>query len=96
MKNIVNIPSKSLEELAKILDDSHDLINMYLIDKTVLFVYKNISFLTRLVEGNYPDTSSLFPKQQLLTVKFKKHEKEIQKGFRTKRRKSSRYEEYRL
>lgn len=72
MKNIVNIPSKSLEELAKILDDSHELVNMYLIDKTVLFVYKNISFLTRLVEGNYPDTSSLFPKQQLLTVKFKK------------------------
>lgn len=72
VKGVVNIPSKSLEELAKILDDSQEKVELYLIDKTVLFVFKNISFLTRLVEGNYPDTSSLFPKQQLLSVKFKK------------------------
>ena len=72
IKTIVNIPNKSLEELAKILDDSEDLVEMYLIDKTILFKYKNISFLTRLVDGNYPDTSSLFPKEQLLSVKFKK------------------------
>lgn len=71
-KTIVNIPSKSLEELAKILDESTDKVEMFIIDKTVLFKYKNISFLTRLVEGNYPDTSSLFPKEQLLSVKFKK------------------------
>lgn len=72
IKGVINIPSKSLEELAKILDDSQENVKLYLIDKTVLFVFKNISFLTRLVEGNYPDTSSLFPKQQLLSVKFKK------------------------
>lgn len=72
LKTIVNIPSKSLDELAKILDDSEELVEMYLIDKTILFKFKNIAFLTRLVEGNYPDTSSLFPKEQLLSVKFKK------------------------
>lgn len=72
IKCVVNIPSKSLEELAKILDDSNEKVNLYIIDKTVLFVFKNISFLTRLVEGVYPDTSSLFPKQQLLSVKLKK------------------------
>ena len=72
IKCVVNIPSKSLEELAKILDDSSEKVNLYIIDKTVLFVFKNISFLTRLVEGVYPDTSSLFPKQQLLSVKLKK------------------------
>lgn len=72
IKGIVNIPGKSLEELGKILDDSQELVKLYLIDKTALFVYKNISFLTRLVEGNYPDTSPLFPKQQLLSLKFKK------------------------
>lgn len=71
-KTIVNIPSKSLEELGKILDDSSESVNMYLIDKTILFKYKNISFLTRLVEGNYPDTSSLFPKEKMLSIKFKK------------------------
>ena len=71
-KTIVNIPSKSLEELGKILDDSSENVNMYLIDKTILFKYKNISFLTRLVEGNYPDTSSLFPKEKMLSIKFKK------------------------
>ena len=61
-----------IDELAKILDDSEEIVEMYLIDKTILFKFKNISFLTRLVEGNYPDTSSLFPKEQLLSVKFKK------------------------
>lgn len=71
-KTIVNIPSKSLEELSKILDDSSEEVQMYLIDKTILFTYKNISFLTRLVEGNYPDTSSLFPKEKMLSIKFKK------------------------
>lgn len=72
LKTIFNIPSKSLEELGKILDDSTDEVNMYLIDKTVLFNFKNINFLTRLVEGSYPDTSGLFPKEQLLSIKFRK------------------------
>lgn len=72
LKTIVNIPSKSLEELGKILDESSDLVEMFLIDKTVLFKFNNVAFLTRLVEGVYPDTSGLFPKEQLLYIKFKK------------------------
>lgn len=71
-KQIINIPSKSLEELSKILDDSDDVVAMYLVDKTAMFIYKNVSFITRLVEGIYPDTSSLFPKEQLLSVTFNK------------------------
>lgn len=70
----LNIPSKSLEELNKILEDSNEDVEMYVFEKTVMFKYRNISFISRLIEGNYPDTSSLFPKGELLTVKFNRQE----------------------
>lgn len=71
---IINIPSKSLEELAKIIEDSHEDIELYVENQSILFKYRNVSFTTRLVEGVYPDTSSLFPKGQMLAIKFNKSE----------------------
>lgn len=71
---IINIPSKSLEELNKILEDSREDVELYVIDKTAVFKYRNVTFITRLVEGVYPDTTSLFPKDQLLSVKFNRSE----------------------
>ena len=70
----INIPSKSLEELNKILEDGHEDVELYVVDKTAIFKYRNVTFLTRLVEGVYPDTTSLFPKDQMLTIKFNKSE----------------------
>ncbi len=71
---IINIPSKSLEELSKIIEDSHEDIELYVENQSILFKYRNVSFTTRLVEGVYPDTSSLFPKGQMLAIKFNKNE----------------------
>lgn len=70
----INIPSKSLEELSKILDDSREDVELFVVDKTAMFRYRNVTFITRLVEGSYPDTSSLFPKDQMLSVTFNKNE----------------------
>ena len=70
----INIPSKSLEELNKILDEGHEDVELYVVDKTAIFKYRNVTFVTRLVEGIYPDTTSLFPKDQMLTIKFNKSE----------------------
>lgn len=58
--NIV-IPGKSLNELNKILDDSSELIDIVITENQVLFRTKNLLFLSRLLDGNYPDTSKLIP-----------------------------------
>lgn len=69
-----NIPSKSLEELNKILGDDSEVVYVYLENSKAIFTYKNIVFVTRLVEGNYPDTSSLFPKESLFVAEFNRNE----------------------
>lgn len=71
---IVNIPSKSLDELSKIIEDSHEDIELMIENQLILFRYRNVTFTSRLVEGVYPDTSSLFPKGQILAIKFNKNE----------------------
>lgn len=58
--NVV-IPGKALSELSKILDDSTELIDIVVTENQVLFKAKNILFFSRLLDGNYPDTSKLIP-----------------------------------
>jgi DNA polymerase III subunit beta len=60
--NIV-IPGKSLTELSKILDDNSDLVEIVMTDNQVLFKAKHLLFFSRLLEGNYPDTSRLIPNE---------------------------------
>lgn len=71
---LVNVPSKALEELGKILEDDSTFVKMYLENSKAVFEYKNIIFITRLVEGNYPNTSSLFPKETLFEAVFNRIE----------------------
>ncbi|KPB04463.1 DNA polymerase III subunit beta [Bacillus sp. CHD6a] len=58
--NVV-IPGKSLNELNKILDDTNELLDIVMTENQVLFKAKNILFFSRLLDGNYPDTSRLIP-----------------------------------
>lgn len=60
-KNVI-IPGKALAELNKIVTDSEDDINIFFASNQVLFKVGNINFISRLLEGHYPDTSRLFPK----------------------------------
>lgn len=57
----VVIPGKSLNELSKILDDSNELIEIVITENQVLFKAKHLLFFSRLLEGNYPETSRLIP-----------------------------------
>ncbi|MDT4011545.1 DNA polymerase III subunit beta [Staphylococcus simulans] len=59
-KNVI-IPGKALAELNKIVTDSEDDINIFFASNQVLFKVGNINFISRLLEGHYPDTSRLFP-----------------------------------
>lgn len=68
----INVPCKALEEFSKIIGDSNEEIKVFITNNQALFKIKNISFMTRLVEGSYPDTSSLIPRTFLLSIKFNK------------------------
>ncbi|RFU66955.1 DNA polymerase III subunit beta [Bacillus sp. V59.32b] len=65
--NVV-IPGKSLNELSKILDDTNELLEIVITENQVLFKAKNLLFFSRLLEGNYPDTSRLIPTESKTEV----------------------------
>ncbi|UOQ44738.1 DNA polymerase III subunit beta [Halobacillus salinarum] len=65
----VVIPGKSLTELNKILTDSEDTIEISVTENQVLFRTKHLYFLSRLLDGNYPETSRLIPEQSKTVVK---------------------------
>ncbi|KQL41482.1 DNA polymerase III subunit beta [Bacillus sp. FJAT-25509] len=62
-KASVVIPGKSLNELSKILDDNDEKVEIVLTEHQALFKTKHLLFFTRLLEGNYPDTSKLIPSE---------------------------------
>lgn len=65
--NVV-IPGKSLNELSKIIDDSNDAIDIVITENQILFKTKHLLFFSRLLEGNYPDTSRLIPNESKTDV----------------------------
>ncbi|WP_281183706.1 DNA polymerase III subunit beta [Staphylococcus schleiferi] len=59
-KNVI-IPGKALAELNKIMTESEEHIDIFFASNQVLFRFGNVNFISRLLEGHYPDTSRLFP-----------------------------------
>lgn len=68
------IPSKSLDELGRILDVVSDNVEIFVNPNKVLFKFSHIMFQTRLLEGKYPDTSRIIPKDFPVTITFNKEE----------------------
>ncbi|WP_226038301.1 DNA polymerase III subunit beta [Aquibacillus saliphilus] len=64
----VVIPGKSLIELNKILEDKQDSIEISVTENQILFRTKHLHFLSRLLDGNYPETSRLIPEQSKTIV----------------------------
>ena len=64
----VVIPGKSLNELNKILEDSTNPVQIVMTNQQVLFKTDNMMFFSRLLEGNYPDTSRLIPEDYKTNV----------------------------
>lgn len=57
----VVVPVKSLNELNKILEDDQELVEILIAGSQLLVRSKHILFYSRLLEGNYPDTSRIIP-----------------------------------
>src|SRR5690625_957697 len=55
------IPGKSLQELNKILDTNYETVNVSVIKNQIIFFTNNLYFSSRLLSGNYPETSRLIP-----------------------------------
>lgn len=70
----VVIPSKSLEELNKIIEENEEIVEIHFTKTKALFKYKALLYQTRLLEGTFPNTDSLIPTQFLTSVKFNKNE----------------------
>ena len=71
--NIV-IPNRSLDELSRILDSLNEDVQVFINPNKVLFKFKNVLFQTRLLDGVYPDTLRIIPKEFPIIVKFNKEE----------------------
>ena len=67
------VPGKSLNELNKILDDTEETVEISVTNNQILFRTKHLNFLSRILDGNYPETSRLIPEQSktVLHVKTK-------------------------
>ena len=55
----VVIPSRSLKELSAVFSDDIENLEVFFSINQILFRSETISFYTRLLEGNYPDTNRL-------------------------------------
>ena len=65
--NIV-IPSKNIVEVSKLLTDEDKKIELHIFNNKILFKYDNILFQSRLINGNFPNTSNLLPQESMLKV----------------------------
>lgn len=63
--NII-IPSKNMLELVKVIDSEQ--IEIHIFNNKVLFKTGNTLFQSRLINGSYPNTANLLPKDSMLTV----------------------------
>ncbi len=68
--NIV-IPSKNIIEVSKLLTDDDADLELHIFNNKIVFKYDNLLFQSRLINGTFPDTSNLLPKESMLKVTVK-------------------------
>ncbi len=68
--NII-IPTKNLNELVKLMSEDEENIEMHIFNNKVIFQFSQITMMTRLISGTYPDTSKLIPEEFSLVMKVK-------------------------
>ena len=65
--NIV-IPSRNIIEFSKIISNCEDKVEINIFSNKVLFKVNNLLFQSRLINGTFPNTSNLLPKEEMLTI----------------------------
>ena len=69
--NLINVvvPGKNFGELAKILNDEDENVEIHIFSNKILFKFDNILFQSRLLNGTFPDTTRLIPQEFELEIK---------------------------
>ncbi|MEF9985325.1 MAG: DNA polymerase III subunit beta [Bacilli bacterium] len=67
----VIIPSKNIIELNKLLFDEKEKVELHIFNNKIIFKFKNIIFMSRLINGTYPDTYKLIPQSFKINLKVK-------------------------
>lgn len=66
------VPLKTTQEVIRVMDG--DAINIYFEDNQVLFETENTSIISRLIEGTFPDYSSIIPQKTETNILLKREE----------------------
>jgi len=56
------IPTRTVQELARILEKGSDLVTLDISGSQILFLYKDVELASRLIEGAFPDYTPIIPK----------------------------------
>lgn len=67
------IPTRTVNELTRLLDDEEDLIDLSFSNNNVIFSKGNILLMSRLIEGQYPNYEQVVPKQFSTTLNIDSH-----------------------
>ena len=65
--NIV-VPRHNIVELSKILSSEDEQMELNIFSNKILFKLDNLLFQSRLVNGNYPNTANLLPKEDFMNI----------------------------
>ena len=65
--NIV-VPRHNIVELSKILGSEEEQIELNIFSNKILFKLDNLLFQSRLINGTYPNTSNLLPKEDFMNI----------------------------
>ena len=70
-KSNIIIPTKNLNELVKLMSHDEENLEMHIFGNKAIFKFNEITMMTRLISGTYPDTSKLIPENYELTMNVK-------------------------
>ncbi|MGI5911967.1 MAG: DNA polymerase III subunit beta [Syntrophomonadaceae bacterium] len=65
------IPTRTVNELLRILDDTDEIINIALCANNVVFLKNNFILQSRIIEGQYPNYDLVIPTNFVTTIKIK-------------------------
>lgn len=67
------IPLKTAQEILKILEDD-EILKVYCDENQILFKTEQFEFISRILEGNFPDYSAVVPREFLIEINLDKEE----------------------
>ncbi len=62
------IPGKNLIDLNKIIDDNDEKLEIHIFNNKIIFIFENITFQSKLINGSYPDTTKFIENINILKV----------------------------